>query len=94
MNHLSTLLSSAVAGLLVAAGGVQAADKPGIVFCAEQEKCFGVARAGKNACATATTSCAGTATRDNQKDAWVYVPKGTCLNLAGGILASATQGKP
>lgn len=50
------------------------------------EKCYGVVKAGKNDCATATTSCAGTSTSDDQKDAWIYVPTGTCLKLTGGSL--------
>ena len=44
------------------------------------EKCFGVAKAGKNDCkAGAGTSCAGTSTRDYQGNAWTLVPAGTCL---------------
>jgi len=48
------------------------------------EKCYGVVKAGQNDCQTATHSCAGTSTADNQPDAWVYVPAGTCGKLAGG----------
>ena len=48
------------------------------------EKCYGVVKAGQNDCQTATHSCAGTSTADNQSDAWVYVPAGTCAKLAGG----------
>ena len=48
------------------------------------EKCYGVAKAGKNDCQTATSACAGSAKLDFQKDAWVYVPKGLCEKLAGG----------
>jgi len=44
------------------------------------EKCYGVAKAGKNDCkAGAGTSCAGTAARDYQGNAWKLVPAGTCL---------------
>ena len=53
---------------------------------AENEKCFGVAAAGKNDCQTATSSCAGTSTADNQGDAWIFVPAGTCEKIAGGSL--------
>ena len=53
------------------------------------EKCFGIAKAGKNDCQTATSSCAGTAKRDAQKDAWLNVPKGTCEKISGGSLTSA-----
>ncbi len=54
----------------------------------EAEKCFAVAKAGKNDCQTANSSCAGTSKRDSQKDAWLYVPKGTCEKLVGGNLKS------
>ncbi|MGD9742664.1 MAG: DUF2282 domain-containing protein [Dongiaceae bacterium] len=53
---------------------------------AENEKCYGIAAAGKNDCQTSTSSCAGTATTDNQPDAWIYVPTGTCVKIAGGSL--------
>lgn len=46
------------------------------------EKCFGVAKAGKNDCkAGAGTSCAGTSTRDYQGNAWKLVKAGTCLSI-------------
>lgn len=48
------------------------------------EKCFGVAKAGKNDCQTANSSCAGTSKKDNQPDAWIAVPKGTCDKIVGG----------
>ena len=47
------------------------------------EKCYGVAKAGKNDCAAGPgTSCAGTSTRDYQGDAWKLVPKGSCEKIA------------
>ncbi len=50
----------------------------------EMEKCYGIAAAGKNDCATATSSCAGSAKKDRQKDAFIYVPAGTCDKISGG----------
>jgi uncharacterized membrane protein len=50
------------------------------------EKCYGVAKAGKNDCQTDKSSCAGTSKRDSQADAWVAVPKGTCEKIVGGSL--------
>lgn len=50
----------------------------------DSEKCYGVSKAGKNDCQTANSSCAGTSRRDGQKDAWIYVPAGTCERLVGG----------
>ena len=50
-----------------------------------QEKCYGVAKAGKNACASkdGSHSCAGMAKVDNDPNEWTYVPKGTCEEMGG-----------
>lgn len=76
-----TLMYSALASV-VALGGLGM----GSVHAAEMEKCYGVAEAGKNDCATATSSCAGTSTEDRQADAFIAVPEGTCDKIAGGSL--------
>lgn len=49
------------------------------------EKCYGIVKAGMNDCATATQSCAGSATKDRQPDAYLFVPKGVCEKIAGGM---------
>ena len=78
------IISSALAGLIAlgAVGNAVAEDKP-----AAKEKCFGVAKAGKNDCASAsgTHSCAGHASVDNAPDEWTYVAKGTCDKLGGQL---------
>ena len=53
------------------------------------EKCYGVAKAGKNDCQTATSSCAGTSKKDHEASAWLSVPKGTCDKIVGGSLSAA-----
>jgi uncharacterized membrane protein len=61
--------------LAMAAAPAQAADKAG----AKQEKCFGIALAGKNDCAAGPgTTCAGTAKADYQGISWKFTPAGTC----------------
>jgi uncharacterized membrane protein len=75
----SALVASAVAAALSFA--VQATAGPAPVPKFDHEKCYGIAKAGKNDCQTANSSCAGTSRRDAQNDAWVYVPKGTCEKL-------------
>ncbi|KGP62180.1 signal peptidase [Legionella norrlandica] len=50
------------------------------------EKCYGVVKKGMNDCSTATSSCAGSSTKDNQKDAFILLPKGICERLVGGSL--------
>lgn len=50
------------------------------------EKCYGLAKAGKNDCFTATNSCAGTASVNNAPGAWIYLPQGSCNRIVGGSL--------
>lgn len=51
----------------------------------EKEKCFGIAKAGQNDCAShaGTHSCAGQSKVDNDKGEWKYVAKGTCKKMKG-----------
>jgi uncharacterized membrane protein len=85
MINTKMLVNSAIAALAtVAASQALAqtgpAEQPGYTF----EKCYGIVKAGLNDCQTSTHSCAGTSTVDNQGDAWIYVPAGTCSKLTGG----------
>jgi uncharacterized membrane protein len=81
-SHL--LIASAVVAALTlpVAAGAQAGPAPKPKF--DAEKCYGVAKAGKNDCQTTNSSCAGTSRRDGQKDAWIYVPAGSCDRLVNG----------
>jgi uncharacterized membrane protein len=73
---ISTFALAAAAAGVALAGQAQAQDKP------KMEKCYGVAKAGKNDCAAGPgTSCAGTSTRDYQGNAWKLVPEGTCAKI-------------
>jgi len=86
MKTTQLLICSAVAAALAAplVAGAQGGPAPTPKF--EAEKCYGLARAGKNDCQTANSSCAGTSKRDKQGDAWLYVPKGTCEKIVDGSL--------
>jgi uncharacterized membrane protein len=88
-GNTTVLLASAMAAALSLA--VQASAGPAPMPKFEAEKCYGVAKAGKNDCETMNSSCAGTSRRNGQSDAWIYVPKGTCDKVVGGIL-KARQG--
>lgn len=57
------------------------------------EKCYGVAKAGKNDCAAPSHSCAGQSPKDGDKNEWVYVNKGVCERLVNGKLTPATPKK-
>lgn len=50
-----------------------------------KEKCYGVAKAGANDCASlnGSHSCAGQAKADKLPEDWRYVAKGTCKELGG-----------
>ncbi len=81
MKPINTLLSTAIAGILTLGGlpAVAAEKTP-------MEKCYGAVKAGKNDCQTATSACAGTAKKDNQKDAWLFLPKSSCEKIVGASL--------
>ena len=79
---LSTMFGAAamLAGSSVALAdeAKMGADKPGM------EHCYGVAKAGKNDCASTGHSCAGQSKKDSDKSSWISVPTGLCAKLAGG----------
>jgi uncharacterized membrane protein len=81
MNTTQGILSAAIGGLLVLGmvGNAAAAD-------VKMEKCFGVAKAGKNDCASnkSAHSCAGQATKNGDPMDFVALPAGTCDKLANG----------
>lgn len=78
MNQRTMLASTAATlmSLALLAGPAAAAEK---------EKCFGIAKAGQNDCASISGvhSCAGQSQVDMDKGEWKYVPKGTCKDLKG-----------
>ncbi len=53
----------------------------------EWEKCAGVVKAGMNDCSAkdGKHACAGQSKMTNSDAEWVYVPKGTCEKLTGGM---------
>jgi uncharacterized membrane protein len=75
----TTLISSALAGL-IALGAVtaHAADDKAT------EKCYGIAKAGKNDCASSGHSCAGQSMMEADGKEWVKLPAGTCDRIVGG----------
>ena len=63
-------------------------------FAVEKEKCYGIAKAGKNDCAnlSGSHSCAGQSTKDGAVEDWNFVDKGTCAK-AGGLSAAEAKAK-
>lgn len=84
MNRKNAILATALGGLLAlnVATQAQAAEDAGA-----KEKCYGVAKAGKNDCASSgNNSCAGHSAKDADPGAWLLVPAGLCEKLTGGSL--------
>lgn len=83
MNKRHALIATALAAACAANfNTASAAD-------AAKEKCFGVAKAGQNDCASVTGShsCAGQAKKDNDPAEWKYVAKGSCEKMGGKLAA-------
>ncbi len=85
-KNLAMIMNVAVGGLIatgvLTSGNAVAAEK------AKPEKCYGIVKAGKNDCQTSNTACQGSAKKDGQGDAWIYLPKGTCEKIVGASLKS------
>lgn len=86
MKTTQGILSAAIGSLLIVglAGNATAADM-------KMEKCFGIAKAGKNDCSSnkSAHACAGQATRNSDPMDFVAVPKGTCDKIANGTTEPA-----
>jgi len=80
MKTKTALISTAVTSLLVfgVVNLAQAADD------ANTEKCYGIAKAGKNDCASNGHACSGQSKTAADKKDWIKVPTGTCERIVGG----------
>ena len=88
MNTKALIMSAAV-GSVIALGALttaSAADEKK----ADMEKCYGVAKAGKNDCAGKAHACAGQSKADGAGDSFLSVPKGTCEKLVNGSTTAKT----
>ena len=76
---IATVFASALTPVLVSA------QKPVPPPSYKAEKCYGIAKAGKNDCAsTGNNSCGGSSKVNGDKKAWLYVPEGYCDRIVGG----------
>jgi uncharacterized membrane protein len=81
MNVKTLAIAAAIGGMLAAgASPVFAADSA-------KEKCYGVAKAGQNDCASGSHSCAGQSKADMSPTEWKYVPAGECEKMGGTLEA-------
>lgn len=80
------LIASALAAAISLPAVTAAQAGPTPVPSYDSEKCFGIAKAGANDCASMTGahSCAGMSKVDSDPSEWVYVPAGYCSRIVGG----------
>ncbi|MDQ3446054.1 MAG: DUF2282 domain-containing protein [Pseudomonadota bacterium] len=85
MNRQSIVTALAVAALTSGVALAQTQEQKAMddkAKMADKEKCYGVAKAGKNDCAAGPgTTCAGTSKVDFQGNAWSLVAKGSCTTI-------------
>jgi uncharacterized membrane protein len=81
---IASALASVVAAPMTASAQVpQPAPTPEF----KAEKCYGIAKAGENDCAsTGNNDCAHTSKKNLDLRAWIYVPEGYCHRIQGGSL--------
>lgn len=96
MNKRQALVAAALASLCAGTAiGAAAHDAPAT---GDKDKCYGVAKAGQNDCASSdgAHSCAGQAATDNLPTEWAYVAKGTCVQAGGSLkpVKAAKGAKP
>jgi uncharacterized membrane protein len=82
-----TAISSLLTLGAAAFASVAAADP--VAMKSDMEKCYGVAKAGKNDCAGPAHACAGQSKMSAGGKEWISLPKGTCERLSGGSLTAA-----
>jgi uncharacterized membrane protein len=85
MNTKSAILAAAI-GLVAFAGNAAFAQED--AKSDNTEKCYGIAKAGKNDCAGAAHACSGQSKKDADAREWIKLPKGTCERLVGGSLTA------
>ena len=83
MNPRFVIASAFAAAIAVPT--ILSAQKPAEMPTFKAEKCYGIAQAGANDCAsTGNNSCGGTSKRAGDTKAWIFVPAGYCNRIVGG----------
>lgn len=90
MSAASASVASLLGALALSAALSTPAHAGPVAQPAGSEKCYGIAKAGKNDCAAGVHSCAGQGTKNSDKASFVYLPSGACEKIVG---ASLTPGK-
>jgi len=93
MSKMNALLNLGISTLL-AAGAAATSTTTAYAADPNMEQCAGIAKAGKNDCATSKNACHGHATADADPEAWIYLPKGTCAKIAGARVVKVVDPTP
>jgi len=72
-------------GLMSVSTSARADDAPAM------EKCYGIVKAGQNDCESNDVSCSMKAVIDSDPNYWIYLPKGACAKIVGGITKPAAS---
>jgi uncharacterized membrane protein len=82
---ISAALAAAIS--LAIAAALWAELAPSATAGDSSEKCYGIAKAGRNDCKTANHACAGWAMVDADPASFLMLPAGTCAKIVGGKVA-------
>lgn len=87
MKKIDKIVAAAITSVLaLTAGTAMTTAYAEQAAAPEMEKCYGIAKAHSNDCKTNNASCAGSATKDSQPDAFLFLPQGLCSKIVGGNL--------
>jgi uncharacterized membrane protein len=93
MKDIDKIVKAAMTALLTVTTLTALTTASGSATTDNMEKCYGIVKTGQNDCQTATTSCAGSAVKDNEPDAFIFLPKGDCSKITGGNLQAPAAKK-
>jgi uncharacterized membrane protein len=93
MNKQRALITTAITSLFVL--GI-AATANSAHAAADEEKCFGIVKAGQNACNSNKSkhSCAGHSKVDNDPGDFITLPAGTCIKIGGKLESAENKSGP
>jgi uncharacterized membrane protein len=87
MNKRIAIASALAAAVAAPSIATSLSAAPATAPSFKAEKCYGIAKAGKNDCAaTGNNSCAGTSKVNADPNAWVFMPEGYCARIVNASL--------
>ena len=93
MRNKDKVILSAISAVLVLSASTTTIAAKSESEAAQTEKCYGISKAGMNDCASGVNSCAGSAVKDSQSDAFLLMPTGLCEKIVGSSTKDVTANK-